>query len=542
MPKLTVSSEDPTEIFTVLQKLGEGSYGSVFKALDARDNSIVAIKVLEAEGDEDTAELQKEIDILKECNSEYVVAYKGTYQEDGNIWIVMEYCGAGSLCDLMAICERVLDEEQIATVMKMSLHGLEYLHKRRKIHRDIKSGNILLNHDGDCKLADFGVSAQLTDTMAKRKTMIGTPYWMAPEVLQSTEYDGKADIWSLAITAIELATSEPPHSNVHPMRAIFLIPNSEPPTLPDPECWSEDFKDFLQVCLVKEAKNRPTATELLANHPFITKARGKNIIAELVSECMQQIDEYREAGEDEGDEDDESDDGTMMAGDYSTVAYSGTMVDSGTMACNSETMAYSGTMVDSGTMAFNSDTMVNSGTMVANPNQTRVRGDSNYRAAMGHAKKSSQSTNPAVSSSNPTTSSNPTSPSTPALATASPPTSTNISAALAATSLAESKTVQSHFGAARKNKDRRKSLKTMRPSGLHVTSGPVPPELQFYALKKEVDLGSQLTVPELRKVLADVSKGYELEKDALESYYSAKRKQIQATIAARQRSTSATMR
>lgn len=340
MPKLEISKEDPHEIFTILQKLGEGSYGSVFKALDNRTNQIVAIKVLESEDEsDDTSDLQKEINILKTCSSPYVVAYIGTYEKDGNIWIVMEYCGAGSLCDLMAICERTLDEEQIAAVMKMSLYGLEYLHKMKKIHRDIKSGNILLNHEGDCKLADFGVSAELSTINAKRKTMIGTPYWMAPEVLQSADYDGKADIWSLAITAIELAVSEPPHSNVHPMRAIFLIPNSDPPTLPNPQNYSNDFKDFLKVCLQKDAKLRPSATQLLTTHPFILKAKGKAIIAALVSECMTQIDEYREAGEGEGDDepgDDEDEPnekthtvavGTMVQKDGET---SGTMV-TGTM-------------------------------------------------------------------------------------------------------------------------------------------------------------------------------------------------------------------
>lgn len=287
------SEEDPTEIFEILAKLGEGSYGSVYKALDKRDGKIVAIKVLEVEN-EDNENMRREINILKECYSPFIVAYKGTYQKDNQVWIVMEYCVAGSICDLMAICEKTLTEEQIAIVLRMALHGLAYLHNAKKIHRDIKSGNILLNHEGDCKLADFGVSAELTSTLAKRKTVIGTPYWMAPEVLQSAEYNGKADIWSLAITAFELAVGEPPHSNVHPMRAIFLIPTSDPPTLPNPEKWSEDFKDFMRVCLQKNPANRPTAEELLKTHPFILKSKGKQVIAKLVEECIAEIDEYRE--------------------------------------------------------------------------------------------------------------------------------------------------------------------------------------------------------------------------------------------------------
>jgi len=313
------SQQDPTEIFEILQKLGEGSYGSVFKALDHRDGKMVAIKVLEVEND-DTAELQKEINILKECHSDFVVAYKGTFMKDKNIWIVMEYCGSGSLCDLMAICERTLTEPQIAAVMKMSLLGLQYLHENRKIHRDIKSGNILLTTEGDAKLADFGVSAELTTTMAKRVTVIGTPYWMAPEVLQSSAYNGKADVWSLAITAIELAVGEPPHSNIHPMRAIFLIPNSDSPTLPNPENWSADFHDFLRVCLAKDPEKRPSAQELLANHPFILKAPGKQIIRELVDECIADIEAYRDQ---DSAEEGETTTGTMVS---SSSYESGTMV------------------------------------------------------------------------------------------------------------------------------------------------------------------------------------------------------------------------
>ena len=153
---IQVSEEDPDALFEMIAKLGEGSYGSVYKALDRRDDRIVAIKILEME-DEDTAELQREINILKQCSSEYIVGYKGSFEKDSKVWIVMEFFDAGSLNDLMAICDKTLTEAQIAIVMKMSLEGLAYLHGIKKIHRDVKSGNILLNMEGDCKLADFGV-------------------------------------------------------------------------------------------------------------------------------------------------------------------------------------------------------------------------------------------------------------------------------------------------------------------------------------------------------------------------------------------------
>lgn len=309
--RIQTLDEDPTEIFEFLAQLGEGSYGSVYKALDKRDGKIVAIKVLEVEN-EDTA-LQREIDILSQCDSKYIVAYKGSFEKDGHIWIVMEYCGAGSICDIMAICDITLNEAQIAVILKKALLGLQYLHTQNKIHRDIKAGNILLNHNGECKLADFGVSAELTQSMPKRTTTIGTPYWMAPEVLQAQQYNGKADIWSLGVTAIEMAVGEPPLSNIHPMRALFMIPNNPPPTLPNPQNWSNEFKDFVKVCLNKNPDKRPDATTLLKKHPFIVKAGSTRIVRDLVEQCMPVIDEYREMEAREAEEN---------AAAYSTGTYS----------------------------------------------------------------------------------------------------------------------------------------------------------------------------------------------------------------------------
>jgi len=501
---IVTSGDDPTERFEILAKLGEGSYGSVFKALDKKDGMIVAIKVLEVEND-DIAELQKEINILKDCHSPFIVAYKGAFEKDNNIWIVMEYCGAGSVCDLMAICEKTLNEEQIATVMRMALHGLEYLHEHKKIHRDIKSGNILLNHEGDCKLADFGVSAELTTTMAKRKTVIGTPYWMAPEVLQSTEYNGKADIWSLAITAIELAVGEPPHSNVHPMRAIFMIPTSEPPTLPDPSKWSKDFNDFLKICLVKDPEKRPTATWLIHNHPFITKAKGKEVIASLVKECMKEIDEYREqeAKEAEKDADNEGGSATFGTGDINTLGTStmvggtvggtgtvsgtiernvGTQVlHSGTVDTSKGTYVFSsgGTMVQksqkddmgSGTTHFTGQQNNNQGTMVYNSGTMELKGGGTIKARKDSTKVSG--------------------------------------------------TLFSGSG-------------TMVARGKDSNDGATS-FMQYYRTGQSLDVDQNSSLLDLRMSLISLNKAYEDEMTALEQFYSKRRQQLKDMIAQKER-------
>jgi len=290
--KIEISKDDPTTLFTVVSKIGQGSYGAVYKAVDKRDGKQVAIKVLPVD-DEDTSELHKEINILKQCQSNFIVSYKGSYMKGSDMWIVMEYCSA-SMSDLMEICNVTLTEPQLAAVCKMSLQGLEYLHSTRKIHRDINAGNILITASGDCKLADFGVSAELNSTMSKRQTLIGTPYWMAPEVLLQSQYDYKADIWSLGITAIEMATGKPPHADIHHLKAIFIIPKSDPPTLSNPQKWSKELNDFLKQCLVKDPTKRPSAAELLKSHPFITTAKSKDVIAKLLEESMPTIEQYRE--------------------------------------------------------------------------------------------------------------------------------------------------------------------------------------------------------------------------------------------------------
>ncbi|OXA52179.1 Serine/threonine-protein kinase 3 [Folsomia candida] len=248
-------TRQPEEVFDIICKLGEGSYGSVFKALHKESGQVLAIKV----------------------------KYYGSYFKNTDLWIVMEYCGAGSVSDIMRLRKKTLTEDEISTVLTDTLRGLEYLHARKKIHRDIKAGNILLNSEGHAKLADFGVAGQLTDTMAKRNTVIGTPFWMAPEVIQEIGYDCVADIWSLGITALEMAEGRPPYGDIHPMRVIFMIPSKPPPSFRNPDSWSQEFIDFVQRCLIKNPENRAPAAELL-DHEFIKRARHPSTLKPKKSE------------------------------------------------------------------------------------------------------------------------------------------------------------------------------------------------------------------------------------------------------------------
>ncbi|XP_066558155.1 serine/threonine-protein kinase 4 [Amia ocellicauda] len=308
-------TKQPEEVFDVLEKLGEGSYGSVFKANYKETGEIVAIKQVPVESD--LQEIIKEISIMQQCNSPHVVRYYGSYFKNSDLWIVMEYCGAGSVSDIIRLRNKTLTEEEIATIVQSTLKGLEYLHFMRKIHRDIKAGNILLNSEGQAKLADFGVAGQLTDTMAKRNTVIGTPFWMAPEVIQEIGYNCVADIWSLGITAIEMAEGKPPYADIHPMRAIFMIPTNPPPTFRNPEVWSEPFQDFVKQCLVKNPEHRATATQLL-QHPFIKTAKPNSILRALITDAMETKLRKQEALQREQEEDDDNSDeddvdsGTMV--------------------------------------------------------------------------------------------------------------------------------------------------------------------------------------------------------------------------------------
>lgn len=243
---------------------------------------MVAAKIMVLQDDEEYNDVIKEVAFLKKLSEDHnpnIVNYINSYYSKTlkELWIIMEFCSKGSITDLMRDANRVLDEGECAFVIKHLLEALVYLKQKKILHRDIKGGNILITEEGDVKISDFGVSSQLNNTFSKRSTFIGTPYWMAPEIIKKSTYNYAADVWSTGITTIELLEGRPPFSNLHPMRAMMVIPQQPAPTLRGQKSpltnkpYSEELNSFLETCLVKDPEKRPTAEQLL-QHEFIKKA------------------------------------------------------------------------------------------------------------------------------------------------------------------------------------------------------------------------------------------------------------------------------
>ncbi|XP_061128552.1 misshapen-like kinase 1 isoform X2 [Syngnathus typhle] len=323
---------DPAGIFELVEVVGNGTYGQVYKGRHVKTGQMAAIKVMEVT-EEEEEEIKLEINMLKSYShhrniATYYGAFvkKGPVGQDHQLWLVMEYCGAGSVTDLVKKTKgNCLKEDWIAYICREVLRGLSHLHSHHVIHRDIKGQNVLLTENAEVKLVDFGVSAQLDKTIGRRNTFIGTPYWMAPEVIACDEnpeatYDYRSDLWSLGITALEMAEGAPPLCDMHPMRALFLIPRNPPPRLKSKK-WSKRFLSFIDSCLVKNHLQRPI-TDVLLRHAFIRDLINERQVRIMLKD---HLDRTRKKKEKEGPEyeysgsEEEEDEVTEEGGEPSSI-------------------------------------------------------------------------------------------------------------------------------------------------------------------------------------------------------------------------------
>eukprot|EP01088_Endostelium_zonatum_P009787 TRINITY_DN230_c1_g1_i1.p1 TRINITY_DN230_c1_g1~~TRINITY_DN230_c1_g1_i1.p1 ORF type:complete len:409 (-),score=93.73 TRINITY_DN230_c1_g1_i1:80-1306(-) len=282
-----VSKGDPTKLFINMVKVGEGAAGEVFLCTYTSTGEQVAVKKMPLNA-QNVKLLTSEIHIMKESRHKNIVAYIDSFRVDSQLWVAMEYMGGGCLTEILEqfdYCQ--MNEKHMAWVCKETLQGLKYIHSLHRIHRDIKSDNMLISHTGDVKIADFGYAAQLTQKKVKRNTIVGTPYWMAPELIRGQNYDTKVDIWSLGIMVMEMAEGEPPYMEFPPLRALFLITTKGIPDLKSPEKWTRDFKDFLSKTLEKDPEKRPSASEML-KHPYLKTACDGTEILKIVEEARMQ--------------------------------------------------------------------------------------------------------------------------------------------------------------------------------------------------------------------------------------------------------------
>ena len=274
----------PEDEWTLLECVGKGAFGNVYKAMHKTSKDIRAVKVLdldEAEGE--IEDIQREISILSECENANIVRYYASRVSGSRLWIFMEYLAGGSIADVVE-ASGPLSEGHIAVIAREILSALDYLHGQHIIHRDLKAANVFLSATGEVKLGDFGVAARITRTLTKVKSFVGTPMWMAPEIIEESGANHKADIWSLGITLIEMACGKPPHADLHPMKALMIIPKSSPPVLHG-DHFSRPFKDFIVACCQMDPNDRADVKALL-KHRFVRGAKSIASLTELVERGM----------------------------------------------------------------------------------------------------------------------------------------------------------------------------------------------------------------------------------------------------------------
>ncbi|XP_074643744.1 serine/threonine-protein kinase 10-like isoform X2 [Tubulanus polymorphus] len=290
--------KNPEEFWEITGELGDGAFGKVYRARNKETGVEAALKQVEIKDEEDLEDFTVEIDIITAVKHENVIGLHEAFLWDDKLWMYIEFCGAGALDSIMLDLEKPLTEPQIKAICRSMCEGLHALHNANIIHRDLKAGNVLLTADGNVKLADFGVSAKNSSNDQKRDTFIGTPYWMAPEVIlcetfKDNPYNYKADIWSLGITLIEFAETNPPYNDMHPMRVLIKIQKADPPRLQKQQKWSPQFRDFVKICLNKNPELRPDTIDLL-NHDFIKDVTDNRAIRELISEAKAEVIETME--------------------------------------------------------------------------------------------------------------------------------------------------------------------------------------------------------------------------------------------------------